>query len=352
MAAPAVASRTWMAQTRAINRMIPSLNFLQNLLFSNHVTEDFEDIELSSYVRGRKMAPMVRRGAQAVAIVGHTTEFQVVRAPNIRIKKALSPWNTFDRYVGTNVFASGAEASSANEQRDARDLQGLRDDIGNRMEWMCAQAIRGAITYEVADQEVFTITYPRDAGNSVAATVKWDDAAPTTVRPEEDIEVAQRLIHTAEGLNITHALCGSTAATYLRRVAKANNWHLDTKGIFDAYQSVKFGAAFDVNGARPIARINGIDFYEYSTAVTDENGTSQPMIRAKYVEFVCANPAAENKLHYGAIPENVPGNLFRGELFSKSIVEEDPPATIAIAHTRPLPVLHRPNATVSMQVIT
>lgn len=354
MPAPTVPSRTYVAMTEAVNKMKGPYTFIQDLVFSSHKSEDTETIEVSSFARGRKMAAMVRSGGAAVEIVGHTQEFNVVRAPNIRIKKTLSPWDaTFQRYPGFGVNESADRIRAANELRDARDLQGLNDDVTNRIEWMCAQALRGSVAYSVEDGEVFTITYPRSGDNSITLSTFWDDGTITAPKPEEDMESAQRIIHAAEGLNITHALCGSTAATYLRRVLRAANWHLDTKDVYQGGgEKVIYGGAFNKDGARPIARVNGVDFWEYSSALTDEGGVSQPMIRPKYVEFVCASPAADNVLHFGAIPEKVPGSLFVGEKFSKSYETEEPPTTTALVHSRPLPVLHRPDATVSMKVIS
>jgi len=353
---PTTPSLTWTAQTRSINQMIAPLNFLQSLYFSNHRTHPVETIEVGYFIRGRKMAPMVRKGSRAIPIEGHSTQFATVEGPNIRIKRLFDPAVLNQgRRPGTVVFATGAEIASSIEQDVARGLQNLRDDIGNRVEWMCAQALRGTISYSVEDGEVFTLTSPRSGDNAITLSTFWNDGTPTNVRPEEDIETAQRVIHTAEGANIAVALCGAEAATYLRRVAKANNWHLDTKGLLDAVQNVRFGAAFDTNGARPIARINGIDFWEYSTAVVDEGGVSQPMIRAKYVEFLSPPSSAGAVMEYASIPEVDDNDRvinFQGEIFSKSWSEKDPPSRVALAHTRPLPVIWRPNATVSMKVVS
>lgn len=355
MPAPSVPSRTWMAQTAAIQRLTPPLSFIQNLLFSNHRTFLTESLEVSSVTRGRKMAPMVRKGGSAIPIVGSNKSFATITAPNIRIKKTATPWDIgYARQPGTSVFPTDAEMIAAQEAALAQDLQFLRDDIGNRVEWMCAQALRGAVTYSVEDGEVFTLTYPRAAGNTVTLSTFWDDGTPTNVRFEEDIETAQGLVHAAEGLNITHALCGASAAKYLRRVAKANNFHLDTKGLLDAVQGVQWGAARNQDGARPVARINGIDFWEYATAVTDEGGVSQPMIRDKYVEFVCATPGAQATLDFAAIPDfdGTRQALHRAEIFSKSWEEKDPSGLVVLAHSRPFPNLARPDATVSMKVIS
>ena len=351
----AIPALTIQAQTASINKMRPSLDYLQTTIFGAHRTHKAEIIEVGYFSRGRKMAPMVRKGAKAIPIEGHTTSFANVEAPNIKISRAFSAETlAFIRQPGMSVFPTDAEMASGLEQSVAIDLQALRDDVGNRNEWLCAQALRGVITYSVADGEVFTITSPRPAANSITLSVFWDDATISLPKPEEDIEAAQGVIHAATGLNANLALCGASAAKYLRRVMKAQDFPLDVKDVFmGGQEKAIWGAARNPSGARPIGRVNGIDFYEYATALTDENGVSQVMIRDKYVELISNTPLAENRIEYGGIPDmGVPGGVFQGEVFSKSWDENDPSVRMVLAHSRPLPVLWRPDTTCSIKVIS
>lgn len=343
----------WTTLTAAVNAMKSPNQFLRRLLFSNHVPLPTEDIELGLFSKNREIAPFVRKNGEAIMVAGYSQAFQTVGAPNIRIKRPFTPSELlFGRQPGTVIFSTGADMQiSAVQQHIARDVQVMADLITNAEEYLCAQAIQGTISYEVADQEVFTVTFPKPSGHNVTLSTFWNDATPANTDVLENFHTAKALVADEVGLAVTHCILGSEAATSFRRLAKLGLITLDNRTLTTG--SVDLTQAFREDGAIYLGNVGGVEVWEYSrTAYL--SGVATPMIRAKYAEFLAVTPSAERILYYGAIPDMkaLQGRLFQGERFSKSWEVEDPSALMALAHSRPLPTPRKPGAGVSMKVIS
>lgn len=346
----------WTTLTAAINEIKSPNTFLQRTLWGAHQALPTEDIELSVIERGREIAPFVRKNGEGIMVAGHTEKFQTVAAPNIRIKKPFTPSELlFNRRPGTVIFSPGAGMQlSALQQHIARDLQGMADMITNAQEWLCAMALQGTISYSVTDQEVFTITFPKPAGNNIVLSTFWDDGTPANVKLLANLHTVKKVLSDEVGLTPTDCVLGSEASAALRTLIEGG--HVKTLvSNFGQVQlgSVDFRTQFSEDGVIYIGNIAGIDFWEYSRTAS-LNGVATPMIRAKYAEFFSRSAASERVLYYGAIPDMkaLEGRRFQGERFSKSWEVEDPSAMMALAHSRPLPVPRRPGASVSMKVVS
>jgi len=107
-------------------------------------------------------------------------------------------------------------------------------------------------------------------------------------------------------------------------------------------------------GAIFLGRFDGIDCWEYSRSVIDEDGeTAVPLIREGYAEFMAVTPQAMNTFFYGSIPDLQvfrDGGLGNVRRFAKSWEEEDPAVFKSLLHTRPLPWFKRPDAFYSLKV--
>lgn len=344
---------TWHSLTGVINEIKSPNQFVKRLLFTQHEPKSTEDLELSVLTKGREIAPFVKKNGEALLVDGHSETFQTVQAPNIRIKRPFTPSELlFTRRPGTPIFTPGASSQvSALRRHIATDMQVLADLITNSEELLCCMALQGTITYSVSPSAHFTITYPKPAGNNVTLTTFWDDADPTLPTPEEDFHSAKKLISDEVSLQTTDAIMGEEAALHFRTVVK-NQGNLGQGQKLDTGE-LTFTQQFRDDGAIYLGRYCGVRCWEYSRTV-DVNGTSTPLIRSKYVEFVSARPAAEFKLYYGAIPDMdaIDEGKFVGERFSKSWKKKDPSQLIALAHSRPLPVPRRPGAMVSMKVVS
>lgn len=342
----------WQTLTAMINEMKSPRQFLKRLLFSNHETVNTEDIELSTVVAGREVAPLVRKNGEALLVSGHDETFVTVTAPNIRIKRPFTPSELlFGRRPGTVIYPTGDQQLTALQQHVARDMQKMADMVTNAEEYLCSMAIQGQILYSVADEEVFQVTYPVPNANKITLTTFWNDADLTLPAPEEDFTTAKRVANDAVGVNITDAIMGAEAAAAFRKVMLKQN-NIATGAILDK-GSISFTQNFDQDGVIFIGTFSGIRCWEYSSTLT-VNGSSVSLIRSKYVEFVSVSPATERVLYYGAIPdmEALEGKLFVAERFSKSWKIPDPSAMMSLVHSRPLPVLRRPGAGVSMKVVS
>lgn len=346
---------TWVSLTAAINRMKSPRRFVRDLVFGRSETLTTEKIELSTVSRGRQTAPFVRKNGEAVMIPGYDKTFATVEAPNIRIKRPMTPSEIlFDRQPGTPIFPTGEDQQvSAIQQHIARDMEGLDTDIVNSEEYLACMALRGQITYEVTDQGVFQITFPRPGGHTLSLSPGswWDDADVQNVKVWEDARTAKKLVNDEEQLSVTHAICGDEAAYYLRRFLVASRLMGEAQRI--SAGQADFNAQFDNSGAMFIGRIFGIDWWEYPVTLSVD-GTSTNLIRPKYVEFVSARPEAESLMYYGAIGDldAYEGRTFVARRFSKSWIEKDPSVRWLLAHSRPFPMLRKPGSTVSMKVVS
>ncbi len=328
--------------------------FLKKLLYSNEVPLSTEDIEIGLITGGRTIAPFIRKNGEAIMVGGLSGSYQTVAAPNIRLKRPFTPSDLlFGRQPGTVIFSPGDDYQlTALQQHIARDLQYVENMIVNAEEYLSAMALQGAISYEVADQEVFSITFPRSSDNNVTPTIFWDAADPTTVNLPEYFYTAKKLLADSEGLGVTDAIFGSEAAAAFRKLAATGKIPtLDIRNI--SAGQVTFLEQFRDDGVLYMGNYNGVNLWEYSRTA-DLNGTPTSLIRPKYVEFISTSPASERVMYYGAIPDMdaIEGRKFQGKRFSKSWKENDPSVQMFLVHSRPLPVPRKPNATVSMKVVS
>lgn len=337
---------TWQSLTAMINEIKSPGSFLKNLLFSQNVeTKSTETIELSYLSGDREIAPFVRKNGEAIMVAGYSETYATVEAPNIRIKRPLTPHPTlFDRKPGTVIFPSTGEQVSAVQAHIARDAQKLGDLITNAEEWMSAMAIRGAIAYEVEDEEVFTITYPKPAGHTLTASPLWT----TTSYPESDFQTVSELISESVGLVPTDAIMGRNAAAAFIKNARVLNL-LDNRRVDFGFMELQ--NQFRDDGAIFMGFFGGMRCWRYGRAI-NVNGVATRLIRDDYVEFVTATPAAQNVAYYGAIPDwdAFEEGAFQGQRFSKSWMQKDPSVRQLLAHSRPLFVPRRPGSMVSLKV--
>lgn len=344
----------WSSLTAAINEIRAPNQFLRRLLYGNVQTLSTEDIELSVLNRGRKTAPFVRKNGEAIMVAGHSETFQTVTCPNIRIKRPFTPSELlYNRRPGTTIFIEGGGQRAAIQDHINRDLQVMSDLVTNSIEWLVAQSLQGTIQYEVADQEVFTITFPRPSGNNIVLTAgrSWDNADPTLPRPLQDVHTVKRVLSDEVGLQPTDAICGINASNALLNLAESGNLPAFKTDSGVAAGTITFVSQFNDDGAIFLGTMGGVRFWEYSRTVA-HNGSSVPLIRDDYIEFISNSSAAQRVLYYGAIPDMraINGNLFQGPRFSKSWEVEDPSAMMALVASRPLPVPRRPGAMVSLKV--
>jgi hypothetical protein len=248
---------------------------------------------------------------------------------------------------------------SAIKQHIARDMQVMADYITNAEEYLVSMALQGIITFEHADHDVFQIDFSRSNDNLITLSGEnfWLESGGTTgdtATPLADIHAVKRILQD-HGVQPTDAICGTEAAdALLQMVENGTIKMLGTDGASVAAGDFTFVSQFNTDGVIFLGRIGGVRFWEYGrTALHPDGVTTIDMVRPKFIEFVSTSPATERVMYYGAIPDMkvLQGRLFQAKRFSKSWDEEDPSVRMALTHSRPLPVLRRPDTSVSMQVV-
>jgi hypothetical protein len=345
----------WTALTALVNQIKSPNQFLHRLLFSNHQTLPVETILLGSVIGGREIAPFVRKNGEAILVGGTTSKEITVEGPNIRLKQAFHPSVLlYQRQVGTQVLLTpGQNQLSAVEQAIARDTQHMANMVTNAQEYLASRVLQGSIAYNVEDAEVFTITIPRDSDNNITLSVFWDNGG-ANARPLQNIHKVKEVMSEAEGLAPTDAICGAEAAHALLELHESGNIKL--LGLQTAQPTagmISFVEQFNDDGVIFLGTLAGVRFWQYSRTAK-LNGVAQDMIRPKYVEFISTSPASERVEYYAAIPDfdAIQSGLLQTERFSKSWLEKDPSQQIQLVHSRPLPWPRKPNATVSMKVVS
>lgn len=338
----------WFSLTPMVNEMKSPRTFLRDMFFSDVQTLPTENIVFSVLEGGREAAPFVKRDGEAIMAGGYDEKEYTIGAPNIRIKRPLEAADLiFRRHAGDVVFADGSDVAAAAEREVARQLMRLNDLVDNAEEYLCALAIRGTISYTAADQANFTVTYPKPSANTVTLTNFWDGASAT---PMQDVRDAKFLMHDAVSLNPTDCVLGSEATDAFLAADEVRAL-LDTRSV-NAGQ-LNLSADVDGMGAMFLGTFGGVRFWSYPSQVT-VGGVATDLVRAKYAEFLHRGPAAEMKLYYAAISDldALDAGLLASRRFSKSWRQQDPSVHQILVASRPLPVLRRPGAVVSMKVVS
>lgn len=340
----------WYTLTEMVNEFKNPSAFLTRMVFGNSRELTTENIVYRIQRKGRNVAPFVLRNGEAIMSGGYDEEEVNFQAPNIRLKRPLEAADLiFRRHAGDVIFAGGGTVDNAAEREVALQMQTLDDEISNAEEYLAAFAIQGVVTYTVADEAAFTIDMKKPAGNTIdlGAGNYWDEA---NVNPITDIKLARRTMHDEVTLNPTICVLGSEACdafldnTEVQRLLDTRNLRV---GVVDFTQ--------DINelGAMPLGNFGGIDFWAY-TRQLDVNTVLTDLIRPKYAEFISTSPQAQHIRFYGAHSDldALETNRLASRRFSKSWRQNDPSVQQILLASRPLPVMRRPGAVVSMKVVS
>lgn len=340
---------TWTSLTSVVNNIKRPGKFVTNLLQVSEQTLPTETVEIGTLRGERDVAPFVKSGAEGVLVAGLGQEMFTVGGTNIRIKRPFRASELlFNRRPGTAIFPTEGDVLSATEEVIARDMQYMNDMCENAEEWLQCMALQMVITYNVTDQERYTVTYARDTDHSVTPSIFWNQANST---PTADVHAIKALISEAVGMGVTDAICGAEAAAAVRAnpvIAAIIN----TQANMNA-GALNLSQQFRDDGAIWMGKIYDINFWEYPRTVRIA-GTATALIRTKYIEFVAATKAAQHVRYYSAIVDMkaFEGGSIQLKKFAKSWQEEDPSALMALINTRPLPVPRIPDSTVSFKAVS
>ena len=343
----------WASLTESVNEMKRPNDFLKMTFFSRARPKPTRNIELSTLRRGRKIAPFVVRDGAAIMTEGRTEEFFTIEPPHIRTKRPMTPTELLSkRRAGTTIYPTVQEQQNAMAEYMASEFEMLMDDVMNSEEWLCAQVLRGAVSYTSQDGATFDITVPRDPAHSYALSGGDLWTASTASFRETFLDAAQ-LVNDAVSLNITDAIMGSEAFdAFLADAPDELQKFLDLRRVQTG--TIDLTQQFAESGALFLGvYVNNIRIWRYARTV-EVNGVSEDLIRPKYVEFIANTPAAQFVTYYGAIEDMKAigdGNVLQSARFSKSWEEEDPSRRMLLVESNPMPWMRRPEATVSVQAV-
>lgn len=332
--------------------------FLKKLLYSREDPLTTEEIRIETRTRGRYIAPFVRKDGEGIMVPGATTGGYSVQGPNIRIKRPLSVSGAlFNRRVGSGlIFSPAAAQQKANVGAIlAEDMAIMEDMIVNAEEWLCAQTLRGVVSYAVPDEEVFTITFPRDSSSNITPAVFLNDASPAVAAAAFllSLQTIKEVASNDGSPAITDAIMGAGAADKLMSLVAGGYITLPNDRNI-SLGSMTFVSQFSDDGVLFLGELGGIRFWRYARTAMFLDGSAQEMIRSSWIEYVSVSPAADRVMYYAAINDldAIEENKFVGKRFAKSWRQPDPSAQMSLVHSRPMPVPRRPNANISYRAIS
>lgn len=331
----------WRSMTAAINGIKPAPRLLQDIIFKARNSNPSDTIDVDIVVGGKQMVPFVSpvEGGTVVAKAGQS--MKSVKTPRLRPKKPFTAQELLlERAPGGTFYASGAgDITAARNQKLVTELDLLRNGIDTTIEYLCGQALTGAVTV-TQENLAFQVDYAMPAANKpVNGTgAKWTDS---TGDPLADSQAFTDIIQAATGQGPDVCVMGSSAAAaFLNKVA-GSKWfdatHLQAGGF-----NWKADTAYLGNGL-------GVDYYRCATQVTDTSGNAVSIVAPDKAIYV--NTRARITIEFGLILDLEAGAQVIGEYFAKSWIEKDPSVLWMLAESRPLPVLWQPDAVVYADVV-
>lgn len=339
-----------------VDNTLPTANFLTSLIFGGREETLFtESVEWTILEGGRKLAPFVSVNSEAVTVQRRSITRANVSTPNIRMKMPMDAFShTVRRGAGmpSHVTSSG-QIQAEYEAAIAADAKEMRDRIDNRVEWMVASMITdptdGFMRLSFTDDKLanWTVSVPRhvDADAVVPSGQDWD--ACTFAQFNAHI-LDVKAFFSARSLggirmcivddNTARAMLGNTN---LHAALDRNNLRI---GVLDTTSQ------YNDQGAYYVGSLCGVEFWAYNRTFELDDGTVRNFMNPsntanKNVAVFIATGDADSKIYYGPIPDHeaIQSGLHIAKTYAKAWLESDPSLYMQLVHTRPLPMIRRPN---------
>jgi hypothetical protein len=235
----------------------------------------------------------------------------------------------------------------------SREMSSMMRKIQNAEEYLCAQALRGVISYQSEEGVSFEVDFGRDPSLDIVLSGA-DLWSASTSSPKADSLFASELINDFSEGNATDLVLGKTA-----RDAFLSNAEVLAQLVYRG-ENIKQGmldltTQFRDDGALFLGSfVHGLRVWSYARQVTLPDGTQFDLIRPDYAEFIWRSPEAERVVYYGGIRDMKAigsGRVLEAKRFSKSWEVEDPSARMMLIESNPLPCNRRSDTSVSMKVV-
>ncbi|MCG8639152.1 MAG: major capsid protein [Desulfobacterales bacterium] len=329
----------WRVQTRAIEQIKVVGRMLQDLVFKVRNPNPSKYIEVDVTKGGRKLAPFVTDIEGGTIIESTRRENRVVKTPRIRPKKILTADDLLGSKAPGQIYYAGGsgDIQTARKKKIATEQKDLKNQIWNRVEWMCVQALTGTMSV-VQNNIQFQIDYLMPSAHKIVnvGTDKWTDPG---AKVKTQIQAWAQLIIDALGYGPTICICGADAAAALLDRVEDDKW-------FDA-RSLSAGQFEWRASSNYMGRAGGIDFYKYGSKYESDSGVDTSLLPANKIYLIATQ--ARFSIEFGLISDLEAQVM--GELFSKAWLKKDPSALNIIAESRPLPVVWEPESIVEVQVV-
>lgn len=324
-----------------ISRLLPYDAFLLNLMFPEVVTFETGSIAFDRIFQDHTLAPFV---SPLVAGKANTQEGAVQKTfkpAYVKPKDVLDPSRVLKRRPGEAI--GGALTAGARRDAIVVDiLDGQRQRIINRMEWMAAQLLRtGQITVSGESYKTAVVDFGRATNHTVTLTdtARWGESAEDPVADLEDW--MDRL-----DAPCTHIVMGNGAFSKFTKNADVKELINSRRGsdttLEMAPAAMKASYKGRLGGAGP-------EIWVYSGFYIDEAGAKQKYVADNQVILV--SQGATGVRAHGAILDKAAGYQAL-EFFPKVWDENDPSVEYCMTQSAPLPVLPLINSTLCANVYT
>lgn len=332
----------WRSLTSAITQITPAPSFLLDRVFTAGRSHASSTIDVELLKGNDKLLPFVTDVEGGTVVEKTTREMRSYKTPRLRAKKPLKATELLtQRSVGSPLYVGGAgDIQRAQKQLVKAELADLKNRIMLTKEWMCAQALTGALT--VSQENVaFKIDYRYPAGHKVTLSGDsvWGGASADI--PGNLQDWADKIFSATKGKAADMLLLGTSAARAFESDAKIRE-ELDTRNLDVGKLAPNFGNAY-------IGRYRGMEVWRYPFEYTTGSGNRTKIIGTGAA--IMLTRKAEFAMEHGLILDLDAGAQVVGQLFAKSWIEKDPSTLWLLAESRPLPVVREIGSVVYAKVL-
>ena len=321
----------WQALTEAINLMPAAPGLLQRLLFRDRRSRAAETIRGEVVKGGAYKYPFVRQDQAGKVVTNLGREEINITPPTLRVKKQLSAGALLlDRAPGAvYVPGGGGDINASRERTIASEQADLKRGCELTIEWMCAQALSGALTVS-QDDLTLSVDYGVPAGNKKTLTgdLRWGQADADV---PGNIEAWTDEIADAEA-PVDLMLLGVGAAKAFAGDANVLA-ELDRRNVNVGELTIRAGVQY-------MGNYKGLEVYKYPFRFESKSGVKTRLLGENLAIF--ASTSSRFSIEFGMIADLKAGASVQAEYFSKAWEVDDPSGLWLLAESHPLPMIWEP----------
>lgn len=327
--------------TGVLTNRPPQYSLFTDLFFTKKSPQPVETFELHVKNRERRMLPFVRNEDAARILEPYSGEVVAVRAPRIRVKRRYKAEDILKNPLGYDPYDL---VSNPVEQAIVEDLDDLRRDLDQTLEWMCAKIITTGVI-EIADyiegqkKVIYKVDNRMPATHRITvgtSDAKWSNSKSKLM---EQVEEWSNMIQETTGSAPTELILGKNVWGNFFR-------HSDVKDNLDN-RRIELGEIIPRVCTMFKGVWNGLRIWTYIGTAPLADGSVEYLLDPDSIVLGYKDP--ETVIEYGRpVDHDCPGAT---AFFAKTYKEEDPSVRWVLAETRPLPWVRRSGAFVCAKVL-